>query len=227
MILLLCSEVKESEPISPECWESMDESDRARAFRIASVADRKRFVTSRFLLRQALSSVLGENSSAFAFLQNADGKPLLLNGPDLAGVQGRLDFSISHSGEAVAVAVSTEGRVGVDIERFQKLNPDSISVAFSQNELETLRNLPEKDRENACLAAWSAKEAVAKLLGCPSGLDTDSLIRIQSDGVTDSTSYRLKSWTLDFGSENYQLCLAHEGSAEAEILLQRRNQLGH
>lgn len=223
MILLLYSRIHEGEPISQECWNSIDENDRARAFRIAGVSDRKRFVTGRALLRQALSTVLGESGAGFTFLQNRDGKPLLMNGPATVNGNGRLDFSVSHSGEAVAVAVSTEGRVGVDIERFQDIQPESIAAAFSPGEITTLQSLPENERKNASLAAWSAKEAVAKLLGCPDGLDTHSLIRIQNGGITESDSYQLKSWTLDFGKENYQLCLAHEGSANTEILLQGGN----
>lgn len=222
MILLLYARVNESAPISPACWASIDATDRDRAFKIAGVADRKRFVTGRFLLRQALSSVLGEDASSYTFRQNPNGKPLLLNGPERVDGAG-LDFSVSHAGEAVAVAVSTEGRVGLDVERFQPLAPEAVAAAFSQNELEKLGSLPQNKRDNASIAAWSAKEAITKLLGCPDGLDTTSLIRIQSDGVIEPASYRLKSWTLDFGSENYQLCLAHEGSAEAEILLKGKN----
>jgi|GEM_PF-6516047 len=217
MIIILYAEVSERAPISIEAWESMDETDRRRAFQIASTLDRKRFVSARYLLRQALSQVLDEGMSSFAFLPDGNGKPLLLNGPARTS-EGRLDFSISHSAHAVAAAVSTEGRVGLDLELFQHLDPDQISVAFSPAELEKISALSSTEREKFCIESWSAKEAAAKLLGCPEQLDITSLPHVQG-AVTDT--YALKSWTLDFGPENYQLCLAYDGSAKTEILLRK------
>lgn len=217
MILVLYAEVSERTPITVEAWESMDEVDRQRAFRIAATLDRKRFVTARYLLRRALSQVLDEGISSFAFLPDGNGKPLLLNGPARTS-EGRLDFSISHSAHAVAAAVSTEGRVGLDLELFQNLDPSEVAVAFSPSELEKIAALNANERERFCIESWSAKEAAAKLLGCPDQLDITSLPHVQG-GVTDT--YALKSWTLDFGPENYQLCLAYDGSAKTEILLRK------
>ncbi len=218
MILVLYSEVNEREPISRDCWNSMDNSDRERAFRISSVAERKRFVAARYLLRRALSQVLDEGASSFAFLPGENGKPLLANGPGLVSAQGHLDFSISHSAHAVAAAVSTEGRVGIDIELFQSLDPEQVGVIFSPEEMEKIATLTSDERGKFCIETWSAKEAGAKLLGCPSELDITSLPRVQSAATC---SYALKSWTLDLGTENYQLCLAFDGSAKTEILLRK------
>jgi len=218
MILILYSELKHEEPISRACWESIDAVDRERAFSISLVADRKRFVAGRYLLRRALSQVLQEDPASFAFRVNPEGKPLLLNGPCGLSSEAPLDFNISHSAHAVAAVVSTEGRVGLDLELSQPLNIESIEAAFSQKELASLNSLPPSEREKACLEAWTEKEAVAKLLGCVDKLDFNSMPRVQSGG---NELCALRSWSLDLGAENYQLCLAFEGSKTTEILLQK------
>ena len=69
-------------------------------------ADRARLAGAGWLLRYALSQE-GIPVHAQQFTTSPDGKPLLAN--------GSLDFSLSHSGEWVLCAVSSQ-LVGVDVE---------------------------------------------------------------------------------------------------------------
>ena len=73
-------------------------------------------------------------------------------------------FSISHCGDYAAALVSTENRVGVDIEIPQQ-KIESLAYKFlSQDEHGILRRLNKADREMFTLA-WSAKEAMFKWYG--------------------------------------------------------------
>src|SRR5207253_8090188 len=76
-----------------------------------------------------------------------------------------LDASISHSGNRVAVALSTGGPVGIDVE---ELAPDPVGVpqlALSPTELKRLQALPPQDQEIGFITMWVRKEAVLKATG--------------------------------------------------------------
>lgn len=207
MILVLFADLRA--PLSRQALASLSERDAAHALRIPHAGERKRFVVGRHLLRRALTEAIGEER-CFEVEQRGGGKPHLVHGPP------HLDFSISHAEGAVAVAVSMQGRVGLDIERSVGLDPDSIASVFSARELAALAELPAAEKPRACLRAWIEKEAAGKLAGIgPKGLG-ETLPSPPERNRND-----LKSWTLDFGSETYELCLAYEGPPQAEIRLRR------
>lgn len=191
------------ETISARAWRSLSAEEQERAARISHLGERKLFVAGRHLLQKAMAEATGVER-IYTVAQHGTGKPYLAHGPSC------LDFSISHSGSAVAVAVSTSGPVGLDIERLAGVDPEAIESAFTAPELQSLSRVPAAERPIACLRAWSEKEAVAKLHGA----------HRSGDGAREID---LKSWTLDFGPENYQLCLAHERARPAEILLRRES----
>ena len=98
-------------PLLPENrWEALlpllspQRQQRSRACRHG--ADRARLAGAGWLLRYALSQE-GIPVHAQQFTTSPDGKPMLAN--------GSLDFSLSHSGEWVLCAVSSQ-LVGVDVE---------------------------------------------------------------------------------------------------------------
>ncbi len=191
------------ETISARAWRSLSAEEQERAARIAHRGERMLFVAGRHLLQTALAEATGVEKF-YTVAQDGNGKPYLVHGPSC------LDFSISHSGNAVAVAVSSSGPVGLDIERLSGVDPEAIESAFTAPELLSLSRVPAAERPIACIRAWSEKEAAAKLHGA----------HRSGDGAREID---LKSWTLGFGPENYQLCLAHTRAHAAEILLRRES----
>jgi 4'-phosphopantetheinyl transferase len=99
------------------------------------------------------------------------GRPYLVDG-------GELDFSVSHSGDWIVIAVVGVGRVGVDLE-FHRL-PDRIddlsSAILSPAEAAEYRSLPGSDRSTWMYRTWVRKEAVIKLTG--HGIDLDTMSRV-------------------------------------------------
>jgi 4'-phosphopantetheinyl transferase len=85
---------------------------------------------------------------------------------------GDLEFSVSHSGDLVAVAVST-APVGVDVEQLEGRahelgggDPASLArLVLAAEEQEALAALPASGRSRAFLVAWTRKEAVTKAKG--------------------------------------------------------------
>ncbi len=91
------------------------------------------------------------------------GAPIALRGGvPIAGVH----LSISHgAGSAIAIA-STEGPLGIDIERVELRSVEMMEDAFAPGEIERFAHaLGEHDPARAATVAWCAKEACAKLAG--------------------------------------------------------------
>jgi 4'-phosphopantetheinyl transferase len=139
-------------------------------------ADQRRFLISRIALRQALSNVFGGDPRAWRFIIGKSGKVNLAHcyGMPLA------DFSLSYSGKAMALAVSTSGPVGLDLEEAARDAAPSHETVFpdhqfSDGEKKYLEQIPEKTRWSETLKIWTRKEAYSKLLGLGLHLDYSKL----------------------------------------------------
>jgi 4'-phosphopantetheinyl transferase len=142
---------------------SRDEEDRAGRFH--REIDRRRFVWGRAQVRSVLGSYLSIPPEGVAFRYSDKGKP------ELHPPCG-LDFSVSHSENLLLVGVG-EGLVGVDVEVIGFL-PDLeavASMAFTEGEMEWLRDAPEEERPEAFFRLWTGKEALLKALGVGFSMD--------------------------------------------------------
>ncbi|MDP8960015.1 MAG: 4'-phosphopantetheinyl transferase superfamily protein [Actinomycetota bacterium] len=139
----------------------LDEQERSRAGRYRFAADRARFVLGAVLLRAAAAHVLGVPAASIALDRSCDecggphGRPRVID----ADTQ----VSVSHSGDIVAVALTAEGPVGVDVEAVVHRNGSDYreicsSVCTPDEQLFVT------GRE-AFLTFWTRKEAVLKATG--------------------------------------------------------------
>lgn len=77
--------------------------------------------------------------------------------PQFCGaLRSRFDFSISHSGDRGAIAVS-DSPTGCDLEIFRKRRYDAVLKRFTQRERDVITD------ERSFLKNWTAKEAFIKL----------------------------------------------------------------
>jgi 4'-phosphopantetheinyl transferase len=144
--------------------------------RLLRPADQRRFLISRIALRQALSNVLGGDPRSWRFIVGKSGKVNLAHsyGKPLA------DFSLSYSGKAMAIAVSTSGPVGLDLEEAARENRSDLESVIPEHQLsareqEYLECFPEKSRWRETIKIWTRKEAYSKLLGLGLHLDYSKL----------------------------------------------------
>ena len=85
--------------------------------------------------------------------------------PRLRG--GKLHFNVSHSGDAMLLAVSRDQDIGIDLE-FSRKPRQVVELAqrwFDSAEAAALQALPEVSRQNAFLRLWTCKEAALKADG--------------------------------------------------------------
>lgn len=127
------------------------------------------------------------------------GKPYITDGPY---------FSLSHSGEYAACAVSAE-EVGLDIQKIREISCDRLAHRFfTEKEWKALLGCDEAERDRLFYRLWTRKEAYGKFTG--RGL-ADSLGReigdLERSAVTDRAEPEAVCFAEYDGLPGYQACL--------------------
>lgn len=135
----------------------LDASERERLARFKFDTDRQRFLLGHGLLREVLGQALNSDPHTIAFERGRYGKPFL---PDTA-----LHFNLSDTKDAVAVAVTAEEELGIDLETMtRRVDHRSVSQHyFTVDEQAGIDAAPDEKRR--FLELWTRKEAVLKASG--------------------------------------------------------------
>ncbi|SFU82439.1 4'-phosphopantetheinyl transferase [Methylobacterium sp. 174MFSha1.1] len=135
-----------------------DEAARIARFRQAQ--DRHERAAAHGLLRHLLGSWLGREPSGIVLAREPGGRPFL---PGIPGI----DLNLSHGGGWVAVGLSSDGRIGIDVEGAARpVDWDGVAPVFLHPvELAAYRGLPAGARPRQALEYWSVKEACLKATG--------------------------------------------------------------
>jgi len=130
--------------------------ETARSDRYVFEIDRARSITARGGLRWLLSSYSGVAPEALIFQEGDYGKPLV------RGTSIHQEFSVSHSGNYILIAITTGAQCGVDIEGSQPhISEQSIGESFfCPREVQWLRQT-----EKSFSRLWTIKEAILKAVG--------------------------------------------------------------
>jgi 4'-phosphopantetheinyl transferase len=128
----------------------------------------RQFVLGRVLLRQCLAAVLSAPAREIRLVERPGNAPRLA-WPDCPGA----GFSISHSGNWVACAVSASTALGLDIERIDATRDigELAAQAFDAEQQAWLAARPESTRVRDFYQLWSQAEARIKL-GGPAACET-------------------------------------------------------
>jgi 4'-phosphopantetheinyl transferase len=143
--------------------ESLEDGERARLVGMRVESARHQFVIGRALIRHALSRRAAALPHGWRLVAGAHGRPEV-DGP--AGGP-RLRFSLSHTAEVVACAVTVGDDVGLDVERVDADRAD-LAVArqlFAPAEFQALAALPAAARAARFFDYWTLKEAYVKACG--------------------------------------------------------------
>jgi 4'-phosphopantetheinyl transferase len=135
----------------------------ARASRFHFEKDRIHFTRCRSALRDLLAEYLTIPAAEIRFEYLTSGKPQLAAEQNLRALQ----FNVSHSANVALIAVGSEHRLGVDIEKIRD-DVDTTTLAerfFSLRERAGLQALPDHLRVPGFFACWTRKEAFLKATG--------------------------------------------------------------
>jgi 4'-phosphopantetheinyl transferase len=140
---------------------SPDEIVRASRFHFER--DQIHFTRCRSALRGLLAGYLTIPATEICFEYLVSGKPQLTAEQN----QRALQFNVSHSGNMALIAVGSEHRLGVDIEKIRG-DVDTMLLTerfFSLRERAGLQALPDHLRVAGFFACWTRKEAFLKATG--------------------------------------------------------------
>ncbi|HWU72032.1 MAG TPA: 4'-phosphopantetheinyl transferase superfamily protein, partial [Sphingomonas sp.] len=166
--------------------------------------DRNRFVARRGQLRELLGRDLGIAPAALRLVEDAHGKPVLLDDPEL-------HFNLSHSNGRALVATARGAAIGCDVEW---RNPDlaCAKVArrlFAPAEYEALMALPSDQWVAGFFNCWTRKEAYVKALGLGLSYPLDAFTVSVAPGEAARFTSDEKGWALSAfePSPGYQAAL--------------------
>jgi len=143
-------------------------SDLARAARFRLPVDARRFLARRAATRRVLAARLGLAPQDIVIAYGALGKPFLLG--------AALQFSTSHAGPLLLVALAEGVPVGCDIERVCPTRdlPTIAATCFTAGEAARVAALTGPDRDIAFYDCWTCKEAYLKAIGTGLSLPMNS-----------------------------------------------------
>jgi 4'-phosphopantetheinyl transferase len=180
-------------PNEPRYLALLDPLEEGRHQAYRKEIDQRRFLTGRVLAKTVLGERFGRAPEVMRFDATCDdcGKPH--GKPRLPGAE----FSISHSGDRVGLAVAG-APVGLDVETAGRRADESlISYALNETEQQALAGLGAQARTTAFFQYWTRKEAVMKATGRGLKIPLKSLtltgdrLVASSDGVLDPARTRL------------------------------------
>lgn len=170
--------------VTPQMASLISPQRAQRAMRCKKPDDRKRCIAGGLLIKRFLGDT--------AIYENEYGKPFAENGAF---------FSLSHSGEYVALAVS-DFPVGCDIQQTEYIKPESTGrIVFCENEMSLIKNA--RDKSGAFYELWTKKESLLKCIGegfhrPPKSVDVSGNVFTEN-----GKSYYFKRWSFS----DYAICI--------------------
>ena len=199
-------------------------AEQAAAGRFHFERHRRSHLVTRATLRFVLSKYAAIAPQDWRFELSEHGRPQLSR--EHAGVPGLSDlrFNISHTEGLIAIAVSRQGEVGVDVENVDA-RPAPIDVAsayFAPAELAALQQVPADRQSTAFFRYWTLKESYIKArgLGLSLPLDQFSFVLHSDQSIGFSTAPALNDpaaqwrfWQFGVaGSHVLALCVRRAGA---------------
>lgn len=145
-----------------QCLDVLDDGERARAAALANPRDRQQYAVAHGALRILVGRELGTPPAALAWIPGRYGKP------ELAPPWSAVHTSLSHSGDMIAVAVSSDRPAGADIQHLvTDLDSAWLSARFFPPEEAryVAAGHDEHARADRFAHLWARKEAVVKAAG--------------------------------------------------------------
>jgi len=138
----------------------LDKEEIATAERFKFPGLRQRYIISHGILRQLLAKYIHESAADLRIKKAEFGKPFLPDYPELS-------FNMSHSGDMLALAISSQCQLGIDIECYKTRNAweGLVKKCFAPEETHYWYSLDKTDRGPAFYQFWVKKEAFVKAVG--------------------------------------------------------------
>ena len=197
----------------------LDERDRRRAERFHFPEDRARFLIGRALLRKIHGDFYSKTSGKIELAYTERGQPYIPQ-------HENSHFSISHTHDLVALALTTRSRVGIDVEYVQpKINLIELAERIlSEKDFRAFQSLSEPEKQAAFFRVWTRKEAYLKARGEGISEELEKIsVSFARDEVTQVSDEREESVALNWRLHTlpvpagYAGCLACEAQKQIDL----------
>lgn len=212
----------------PGALEPPSKDEREHAARFRQPADHDRFLAARALLRHALQEASeGQIASEdWSFRIDANGKPEVTDGlPQIA-------YNLSHSGSCVAVAISGNGPIGIDVESaLPDLRLEIIPDVLTAREQGMLRLLGRREQWDRFIRLWTVKEACGKALGLGMGIQFTTFevaldplaVRVSESVLKPGLAFNISESRVSLAGIPYVVSVAAIQSASAKTVFRARS----
>ena len=159
-VLLLWSVLRDDAPLAAALEPWLSPAEHARAARFGTRMLRTRYVLGRATLRAVLARRLEIEPGAVRIARGQRGRPFIADRMDL-------DFNVSHTADALVIALAEGVTLGVDVERADRsINTTGIAQrCLSAAEREELASQDAETTRRRVLRLWTCKEAMSKATG--------------------------------------------------------------
>lgn len=175
---------RDDEALALEQDAMLDVDERLNLLRFRTAALRRRYRTTRALVRTVLSYYVPVPPSVWVFATSSHGRPYIHRPTDAASA---LRFNVTHSDQLVVLLVGTGRELGVDVEKTSRYAPMVIADEhFATRERAALARLSAAQRASRFWDYWTLKESYVKArgLGLSIPLDGISFSFVMNDRIT-------------------------------------------
>lgn len=138
--------------------------ERSKEFRFHFADDRNRYLVTRAMVRTVLSRYFSVHPAAWRFATNVHGRPEIAN---FSRRECGLRFNISHTRGLIAVGVTWNRELGIDVENVlgREVSMDIAQRYFAAPEVVELARAPPAQRQDRFFEYWTFKESYIKARG--------------------------------------------------------------
>jgi len=159
-IVVWMARISQAQDSLPDLDPCLDPRDRERAARFRFPEDRARFALGRGLLRICLGEYLRQKPETVELSYTDRDRPVLAHAETI-------QFSISHTHDLVAVALTADACIGIDLEYVKSTAdlPELAERILSTRDLKVFQTLSPDEALSAFFRVWTRKEAYLKATG--------------------------------------------------------------
>ena len=198
----------------------LDQNELAIVERFKISKLKVRYIICHGILRQLLAKHLNQSAADLEIEKTEFGKPFLPDHPDTS-------FNMSHSGDSLAVVISSQCQLGIDLERYKSRHTweGLVKKCFAPEEADYWYSLDRSKRSRAFYQFWVKKEGFVKAVGkgITLGLDqcvvnpddTSSFLRVpELGGLADQWQIH----TLDLPENEFGAVVCDQRNAKLQLI---------
>lgn len=198
-------------PINSLVWDKIDsqllkyvsQERREKVLKYVFVHDQKLSLYAELLTRMELSQITKIPATELLFRSTNNLKPLLLSVP-------AVNFSFSHTRDAILCCISLDGAVGADIEKLESAPFEIMEHVFHPEEIHYVQSSAVRQKDLHFFEIWTRKEAYLKKLGLGLSQNPEAY-----NTLSPAISADLHTWQQD----QYICCVCGKNAASIKLNL--------